>query len=57
MVDNCKIVEEDLGITMEIDLFEHMKLLEDLTNFSIKNWEIENLKRKLIVVILLEMYF
>ena len=57
MVDNCKIVEEDLGITMEIDLFEHMKLLEDLTNFSTKNWEIENLKRKLIMVILLEMYF
>ena len=57
MVDNCKIVEEDLGITMEIDLFEHMKLLADLTNFSTKNWEIENLKRKLIMVILLEMYF
>ena len=57
MVDNCKIVEEDLGISMEIDLFEHMKLLEDLTNFSTKNWEIENLKRKLIMVILLEMYF
>ena len=57
MVDNCKIVEEDLGITMEIDLFEHMKLLEDLTKFSTKNWEIENLKRKLIMVILLEMYF
>ena len=33
MVDNCRIVEEDsLGITMEIDLFEHSKLLEDLKN-------------------------
>ena len=33
MVDNCRIVEEDsLGITVEIDLFEHRKLLEDLTN-------------------------
>ena len=32
MVDNCRIVEEDsLGITVEIDLFEHRKLLEDLT--------------------------
>ena len=33
MVDNCRIVEEDsLGITMEIDLFEYSKLLEDLKN-------------------------
>ena len=33
MVDNCRIVEEDSsGITVEIDLFEHRKLLEDLTN-------------------------
>ena len=33
MVDNCRIVEEDSsGITVEIDLFEHKKLLEDLTN-------------------------
>ena len=32
-VDNCKIVEEDSsGITVEIDLFKHRKLLEDLTN-------------------------
>ena len=32
MADNCRIVEEDsLGITVEIDLFEHRKLLEDLT--------------------------
>ena len=58
MVDNCKIVEEGLSrITMEIDLFEQRKLLEDLTNFFIKNWEIKNLERKLIMVILLEMYF
>ena len=57
MVDNCRIVEEDSsGITVEFDLFEHRKLL-DLTNFFIKNWEIENLKRKLVMVILLEMYF
>ena len=33
MVNNYKIVEEDSsGITMEIDLSEHRKLLEDLTN-------------------------
>ena len=53
MVDNCRIVEEDSqGIIMEIDLFEHRKLLKHLTN-----WEMENLKRKLVMVILLEMYF
>ena len=33
MVDNCTIVEEhQSGITAEIDLFEHRKLLEDLSN-------------------------
>ena len=33
MFDNCRIVEEDSsGIAVEIDLFEHRKLLEDLTN-------------------------
>ena len=58
MVDNCRIVEEDSsGIPVEIDLFEHRKLLEDLTNFFIKNWEIENSKKKLVKAILLEMYF
>ena len=58
VVDNCRIVKEDWsGITVEIDLFEQRKLLEDLTIFFIKNWEIENLKRKLVMVILLEMYF
>ena len=32
IVDNCRIVEEDLtGITIEIDLVEHRTLLEDLT--------------------------
>ena len=58
MVDNCRIVEEDSsGIPVEIDLFEHRKLLEDLTNFFIKNWEIENSKKKSVKAILLEMYF
>ena len=33
MVDNCRIVEEDSSrITVEIDLIEYRKLLEDLTN-------------------------
>ena len=33
MIDNCQIREEDLtGITIAIDLFEHHKLLGDLTN-------------------------
>ena len=35
MVDNCRIVEEDASrITVEIDLIEYRKLLEDLTNKS-----------------------
>ena len=33
MINNCWIIEEDsTGITIEIDLLEHQKLLEDLTN-------------------------
>ena len=33
MINNCRIIEEDsTGITAEIDLLEHCKLLEDLTN-------------------------
>ena len=33
MVDNWGIVEEDsTGITIEIDLLQHYKLLDDLTN-------------------------
>ena len=33
MIDNCRIVEEDASrITVEIDLIEYRKLLEDLTN-------------------------
>ena len=38
--ESCKIIEEDsTGITIEIDLLEHHKLLEDLTNnfFAKKN--------------------
>ena len=34
IIDNCQIIEKDwTGITIEIDLFEHWKLLEDLTNY------------------------
>ena len=37
MVDDCRIVEEgSLGITVGIDLFEHRKLLEDLTRNSLQ---------------------
>ena len=33
MIDNCQVIEEgSTGITIEFDLFEHRKLLEDLTN-------------------------
>ena len=33
IIDNCRIVEEDSsGITIEIDIFEHRKLLDDLAN-------------------------
>ena len=50
MIDNCRVVEEDSsGTTVEIDLFEHQKLL--------KNWKPENSKRKLDMVISLEMHF
>ena len=33
MIDNCKIIDEDsAGIIIEIDLSEHRRLSEDLTN-------------------------
>ena len=33
IIDNCWIVEEDSsGITIEIDILEHRKLLDDLAN-------------------------
>lgn len=59
MIDNCRVVEEDSsGTTVEIDLFEHQKLLKDLTKkIFIKNWKPENSKRKLDMVISLEMHF
>ena len=37
MIENCQIIEEDsTGIIIEIDLIEHRKLLEDLTNSFLK---------------------
>ena len=34
IIDNCRIFEEDsTRITIQTDLFENRKLLEDLTNY------------------------
>ena len=54
MINNCWIIEEDsTGITVEIDLSEHRKLLEDLTNnFFTKKLVLEKLKKKLDMLIL-----
>ena len=48
MIDNCWVIEEDsTGITIEIDLFEHRKLLEDLTNsFFTKKISTRKVKKK-----------
>ena len=46
LIDNCKIVEEDsLGITVENDVIQHKKLLEDLTN-KFFNKKLKNRKFK-----------
>ena len=60
MVDNCRIVEEDsTGITIEIDLLKHCKLLDDLANSfftkKISTRKVE--KKKLGTLILLEICF
>ena len=49
MIDNCWVIEEDsTGITIEIDLFEHRKLLEDLTNsFFTKKISTRKVKKKI----------
>ena len=49
MIDNCWVIEEDsTGITIEIDLFEHRKLLEDLTNsFFTKKISIRKVEKKI----------
>ena len=49
IIGNCRIIEEDsTGITIEIDLIEHRKLLEDLTNyFFTKKISTRKVKKKL----------
>ena len=49
MIDNCQVIEEDsTGVTIEIDLFEHRKLLEDLTNsFFTKKISTRKVKKKI----------
>ena len=54
MINNCRIIEEDsTGITIEIDLLEHQKLLEDLTNnFFTKKISTRKVEKKLDMLIL-----
>ena len=49
MIQNCRIIEEDsTGIIIEIDLIEHRKLLEDLTNsFFTKKISTRKVKKKI----------
>ena len=49
MIDNCQVITEDsTGVTIEIDLFEHRKLLEDLTNsFFTKKISTRKVKKKI----------
>ena len=54
MINNCQIIEEDsTGITFEIDLLEHRKLLEYLTNsFFTKKVSTRKVEKKLDLLIL-----
>ena len=58
IIDNCQIIEKDwTGITIEIDLFEHRKLLEDLTNyFFTKKISTRKVEKKLDTLILWEIH-
>ena len=49
MINNCRIIEDDsTGITVEIDLLEHCKLLEDLTNnFCTKEISTRKVEKKI----------
>ena len=49
MINNCRIIEDDsTGITVEIDLLEHCKLLEDLTNnFCTKEISTREVEKKI----------
>ena len=58
MIENCQIIEEDsTGIIIEIDLIEHRKLLEDLTNsFLTKKISTRKVEKKLDELILWEIH-
>ena len=58
IIDNCRIIEEDsTGIAIEIDLFEHRKLLEDLINyFFTKKIGTRKVEKKLGTLILWEIH-
>ena len=59
IIDNCRIIEEDSSsITVEIDLIEHGKLLEDITKKIFKkNWVREKLKKNFSMLMWLEIPF
>ena len=59
IIDNCRIIEEDSSsITVEIDLIEHGKLLEDITKKIFKkNWVREKLKKNFSMLMWLEIRF
>ena len=59
IIDNCRIIEEDSSsITVEIDLIEHGKLLEDITKKIFKkNWVREKLKKNFSMLMWLEILF
>ena len=58
MIENCQITEQDsTGIIIEIDLIEHRKLLEDLTNsFFTKKISTRKVEKKLDTLILWEIH-
>ena len=58
MIENCWIIAEDsTGIIIEIDLIEHHKLLEDLTNsFLTKKINTRKVEKKLDELILWEIH-
>ena len=59
IINNCRIIEEDSSsITVEIDLIEHGKLLEDITKKIFKkNWVREKLKKNFSMLMWLEILF
>ena len=58
MIENCRIIEEDsTGTIIEMDLIEHRKLLEDMTNsFFTKNISTRKVEKKLDTLILWEIH-